>query len=288
MMENVVLQHNLLYAQGHQKTQSSEHYFPEHALGIMLSGESYYYSNDGTFVMKEGTICLMRRNELFKKLKKAGPNGDPPALISIFLDQKSLHQYAKENDLLKQSAYKGKAMIDLTDNVFLKGFFDSLLPYVDHPDKLTAKLAELKTCEAIELLLQSGDIYRKLLFDFQEPHKIDLETYMNHHFKYNIPLATFAKLTGRSLSTFKRDFTKIFGTTPEKWLQQKRLEQAHYLISKRAMRPSEVYLEVGFESLSHFSYSFKKAFGLTPTELTEQNKSVSQEGMMEGLEKNDL
>ncbi|GGB97483.1 helix-turn-helix domain-containing protein [Dyadobacter sediminis] len=274
-MENLVLQHNFLYAQGHQKTQSSEHYFPDHALGIMLSGESHYFSNEGTFVMKEGTICLMRRNELFKKLKKAGPNGEPPSLISLFLDQKTLRRYATQNDVPRQSAYKGKAMTDLTGNVFLKGFFDSLLPYIDHPEKLTAKMAEIKTCEAIELLLQSGNVYRNLLFDFQEPHKIDLETYMNHHFKYNIPLSSFAKLAGRSLSTFKRDFTKIFETTPEKWLQQKRLEQAHYLISKRAMRPSEVYLEVGFENLSHFSFAFKKTFGLTPSELTEQHRSTS-------------
>ncbi|QRR01383.1 AraC family transcriptional regulator [Dyadobacter sandarakinus] len=274
IMEKVVVQHNFLYAQGHQKTQSSEHYFPDHALGIMLSGESYYYSNEGTFIMKEGTICLMRRNELFKKLKKAGPNGEPPSLISLFLDQKTLHRYAAENDIPRQNAYRGKAMTDLTGDMFLKGFFDSLLPYVDQPEKLSAKIAEIKTREAIELLLQNGDAFRRLLFDFQEPYKIDLEMYMNHNFKYNIPLSSFAKLAGRSLSTFKRDFTKIFETTPEKWLQQKRLEEAHYLIAKREMRPSEVYLEVGFENLSHFSFAFKKTFGLTPSELTEQNRAM--------------
>jgi AraC-like DNA-binding protein len=188
-------------------------------------------------------------------------------LISIFLNQDILHQYAAENDIRKLSVYKGKAMIDLSGNRFLKAFFDSLLPYIDHPEKLTAKIAELKTYEAIELLLQTDDAYQSFLFDFHEPHKIDLETYMNHHYKYSIPLSAFAKLTGRSLSTFKRDFIKIFETTPEKWLQQKRLEQAHFLISKQKQRPSEVYLEVGFENLSHFSFSFKKLFGITPSEL---------------------
>ncbi|OUJ71055.1 helix-turn-helix domain-containing protein [Hymenobacter crusticola] len=274
-MDTVFLHHNLLYARGHQKMQSSEHYFPDHALGIMLSGESHYFSNEGTFVMQEGTIGLLRRNELFKKLKKVGPTGEPPSLISLFLDQKTLQQYAADNGIPKQSTYRGNAMLDLTSNVFLKGFFDSLLPYIDQPKKLTAKMAELKTYEAIELLLQAGLSYQTFLFDFQEPHKIDLETYMNHNFKYNIPLASFAKLAGRSLSTFKRDFTKIFETTPEKWLQNKRLEQAHYLLSKREMRPSEVYLEVGFENLSHFSFAFKKTFGLTPTELTEQQRTTS-------------
>ncbi|WP_342645442.1 AraC family transcriptional regulator [Mucilaginibacter sp. CSA2-8R] len=267
MEDQLILQHNFLYARGHRKTQSSEHYFPDHALGIMLSGESQYFSSEGTFIMKEDTVCLMRRNQLFKKLKKTGLNGEPPSLISLFLDQDILHRYATENEILKPSIYRGKAMIDLTGNIFLKAFFDSLLPYIDHPKKLTAKVAELKTYEAIELLLQTGNALQSFLFDFNEPHKIDLETYMNHHYKYNIPMSSFAQLTGRSLSTFKRDFAKIFVTTPEKWLQQKRLEQAYYLISNKKQRPSDVYLDVGFENLSHFSFAFKKQFGLTATEL---------------------
>ncbi|TDE17346.1 helix-turn-helix domain-containing protein [Dyadobacter psychrotolerans] len=272
MEDNLILQHNILYSCGYQKLQSTEHYFPEHALGIMLSGESLYYTNKETFVLKEGSICIMRRNQLFKKLKRPGPNGKPVTLISIFLDQKSLQEYAAENNILKQSSYKDTPMIDLKGNVFLKGFFDSLLPYIDNPKKFTVKLAELKTREAIELLLQTSEVFQNFLFDFQEPHKIDLEAYMNHNYKYNIPLSSFAKLAGRSLSSFKRDFTKIFETTPEKWLQQKRLEQAHYLISKKKLRPSEVYLEVGFENFSHFSFAFKKLFGLTPTELIHKRK----------------
>jgi AraC-like DNA-binding protein len=276
MESTISLQHNIVYSRSYEKIKSSEHYFPDHALGIMLSGESHYFTNEGTYAMKEGAICLMRRNHLFKKLKNLGPNGEPIALISIFLDQNLLHQYAGQNNIPKQSAYTDTPMIDLTGNVFLKGFFDSLLPYIDNPKKLTARIAELKTCEAIELLLQTSDVFQNFLFDFQEPHKIDLEAYMHHNYKYNVPLSSFAKLTGRSLSTFKRDFIKIFETTPEKWLQQMRLEQAHFLISKKNLRPSDVYLEVGFENLSHFSFAFKKLFGLTPTELTEQKKTTSR------------
>ena len=267
-MENTIsLQHNFLYSHSQQRIKSTEHYFPEHALGIMLSGESQYFTNEGTFVMKEGAICLMRRHQLFKKVKNLGPQGEPIALISLFLNQDFLHQYASENNIVKQSAYRGTPMINLTENVFLKGFFDSLLPYINNPKKLTVKVAELKTYEAIELLLQGGNIFQQFLFDFQEPYKIDLEAYMNHNYQYNIPLTSFAKLTGRSLSSFKRDFTKIFEITPEKWLQEKRLEQAYYLISEKKLRPSEVYLEVGFENLSHFSTVFKKKFGVNASDL---------------------
>lgn len=232
--------------------------------------------NEGTFEVKAGSMGLMCRNQLLKKYKKPSLTGEPFKLIGIIFDQGTLHQYASENDIHHQKMYKGSRVIDLSGNALLKGFFDSLLPYVDTPEKLTPKISVLKTWEAIELLLQMDDSFQNLLFDFQEPHKIDLEAFMNHNYKYNVPLPTFAKLTGRSLSTFKRDFAKILNASPENWLQQKRLEQAHYLISKKKQRPSEVYLEVGFENLSHFSFAFKKAFGLTPTELTEQKNNTSR------------
>nr|WP_236050136.1 AraC family transcriptional regulator [Hymenobacter negativus] len=90
---------------------------------------------------------------------------------------------------------------------------------------------------------------------------------MHRHYSYDVPLTQFAKLTGRSLSTFERDFAKIFSITPEKWLQNQRLQQAHFLVIQQKKRPSDIYLELGFETLSHFSYAFKKKFGQTPTAL---------------------
>ncbi len=88
---------------------------------------------------------------------------------------------------------------------------------------------------------------------------------MNRHYMYNVPAVQFARLTGRSLASFKRDFEKIFQTSPGQWLLQKRLEEAHYLIREKGRKPSDVYLDVGFENLSHFSRSFKQAFGVSPS-----------------------
>ena len=40
-------------------------------------------------------------------------------------------------------------------------------------------------------------------------------------------------MSGRSLTTFKRDSKKIFKTSPGRWLLEKRLQQAYYLIVKK-------------------------------------------------------
>jgi AraC-like DNA-binding protein len=82
-----------------------------------------------------------------------------------------------------------------------------------------------------------------------------------------VPIERLSYLTGRSLATFKRDFKKLFDLPPQKWLIQKRLKQAHFLITEQKQKPSEVYIQVGFESLSHFSVAFKQQFGYNPSTL---------------------
>jgi AraC-like DNA-binding protein len=104
------------------------------------------------------------------------------------------------------------------------------------------------------------------LFDFSDPYKIDLEKFMLSNFHFNFPLEKFAQFTGRSLAGFKRDFQKVFGMPPRRWLQEKRLAEAWHLIEKRNKKPSAIYLDLGFESLSHFSHSFKKKFGKAPSD----------------------
>ncbi|WP_228724170.1 helix-turn-helix domain-containing protein [Spirosoma sp. KUDC1026] len=87
---------------------------------------------------------------------------------------------------------------------------------------------------------------------------------------FNLPLEKFSYLTGRSLTTFKKDFKQIFRMTPGRWLQQKRLERAHYQLTVKKQRPIDVYIHAGFENLSHFSFAFKKQFGLAPSQLVSQ------------------
>jgi AraC-like DNA-binding protein len=91
---------------------------------------------------------------------------------------------------------------------------------------------------------------------------------MVSNFHFNVSVERFARLTGRSLAGFKRDFQKTFGLPPRHWLQDKRLTAAKQLIEIGHKKPSAIYLDLGFESLSHFSYSFKKKFGVAPTALT--------------------
>ncbi len=253
------LQHNFLYTCTTSSRRGHAQLVMEHSLGYLISGEIHFHTNRGIQVIREGTMGIIRKNELAKSVKLPPPGGELKA-INILLTQEHLRRYAAENNIAISTGYPGEPMLELSNDPFLKGYFDSLMPYFEHPDQLTQAMTDLKTFEAIQLLLRRPGL-REMLFDFTEPFKIDLEAFMNTNYKYNVPLNQFARGSGRSLATFKRDFKKMSKQPPERWLHEKRLEMAHYLISQRKQTPAEVYLEVGFENMSHFSASFKKHFG---------------------------
>ena len=101
------------------------------------------------------------------------------------------------------------------------------------------------------------------------PHgmmKIDVLAFMEKNFAADMSMTEFAKASGRSLSTFKRDFKKISPLSPERWLTERRLRAAYEKLNLDS-RVSDVCFDVGFKNVSHFSAIFKKRFGKTPSEI---------------------
>jgi AraC-like DNA-binding protein len=264
-MQAVSQQPNILYSCAGEAQAGHDHFVYEHSFALITSGLAEFYTDNGVVTYPSGSLCLFRRNQLLRILKKPA-DGKPFTSITIFLDQETLKKYSLEFGVTSDGVYTGASNIALENDAFMQGYFGSLMPYFAQPGMLTPILEQAKTTEAIQLLLRHPAL-KNFLFDFSEPHKIDLEAYMNKHISYNVPLAQFAKLTGRSLSAFKRDFEKIFRASPEKWLQKRRLEMARFLISQKNRKPSDVYLEVGFQNLSHFSRVFKKEFGINASKL---------------------
>lgn len=79
-----------------------------------------------------------------------------------------------------------------------------------------------------------------------------------------ITVEELAFLCHMSLSTFKRRFARIYSTSPNKWLLEKRMQKAAHLLRQGKYKASDIYLELGYESLSGFIQSFKQIHGLTP------------------------
>lgn len=254
------LQENMLFSCVHDQHFGTEQLVHHHALSMVISGKMEIMMPDGTQFFTEGDMGIMRKNTFLKTRKHPSPDGRPFKSFTIFLTEEILREYALHNNIPVQERFTGNPLVEIPKPSFLNGFFQSMLPYFDKPEYFTPKMAAIKTEEAVELLLQLAPSFAGFLFDFSQPFKIDLEAFMQKNYLFNVPLIEFARLSGRSLSTFKRDFARIFQETPEKWLKKQRLTEAHDLL-KTGRKPSDVYLQVGFENFSHFSNAFKHHFG---------------------------
>lgn len=257
---------NILYSCYVTRNLSNEQFIPEHIFLYQFSGSLTINDAQREYSVQTGEFCLARRNCLAKYIKIPPHNGEYKT-ISVRLDQTFLKAFSKEYGYTADGPATNDAVIKIKPEPLLLNYVQSLSPYFDLTDGKNEQMLLIKTKEAVLLLLKTNPELKNILFDFSEPGKIDLEAFMNRNFQFNISMERFAYMSGRSLTTFKRDFYKLFKTSPGRWLLQKRLQQAYYLITKKGQKPSEVYLEVGFEDISHFSRSFSKEFGLAPSKI---------------------
>ncbi|TLV00907.1 helix-turn-helix domain-containing protein [Dyadobacter luticola] len=250
----------------HSRSREGEQFVGEHVLTYQISGTLVLIDGHKTYISNPGDFRFTKRNNLVK-FSKYPPEGGEFKSLSVHIDQETLRKFSLDYEYHIEPHQEKNAVIELPPHKLLKSYMDSLLPYYESDKTPNQQLVALKLREAILVLLQSYPEIKETLFDFSEPGKIDLEGFMNKHFHFNVQLKRFAYLTGRSLATFKRDFEKIFHISPSRWLVQRRLEEAYYLIKEKGKAPSDVYLEIGFEDLSHFSFAFKKAYGVAPSRI---------------------
>jgi AraC-like DNA-binding protein len=240
--------------------------FDDHMLVWFISGETKIIQWDTTFNFKAGDIFLIPRNQLATIINYP-KNGLPHKTVVMHLSIERLKKFYEKVDINRGTRQEQK-IYSFSNHPLLESCMASLIPYFDVEGKFPEDLASLKITEAISILRMIDPGVDSVLANFDIPGKIDLVNFMQRNFMFNMSLEKLGYLTGRSLSTFNRDFKKLFNTTPQKWLTDKRLELAYYQLSEKKKKPTNVYLEVGFEDLSHFSYIFKKKYGVSPNQLS--------------------
>jgi AraC-like DNA-binding protein len=160
-----------------------------------------------------------------------------------------------------------------TDNS-LHAFFNSIVTYFMDGQEVNKTLLELKFRELI-LNVAANPLNKELITYFQSllsHNQTDtMNRVMEENFRFNLRIEDYARLCGRSLSAFKRDFENSFQSTPGRWLLARRLQHARILLRTSGSSISEVAYDSGFENTSHFSRAFKQYYGYPPTSERDQH-----------------
>jgi AraC-like DNA-binding protein len=236
----------------------------------VVQGKKTWHTRHGSYELTKGNCVFVKKGaSIIEQYFDVSF-----CLVVFFLPDDFITDVLKNKTFTRVSPDKKlHSVIPLDVTPTVQSFFNSMISYFDllqEPDPL---LLELKFRELV-LTIADNPRNSELISYFtslvQEPQAVSLQRVMEENYCYNLKLEEFARLTSRSLSAFKRDFQKIYNTTPGKWLTQKRLDHAMHLLTHLNRTVSETAFESGFENLAHFSRCFKQKFGMPPTAVKQQ------------------
>lgn len=257
---------------------SCSFYFPANCLIYIERGRLELNVNGQKMEAQSGEFLLVRKytDGFFRKFGE----GNPPVFREyIFgMHDSFIQEVIKQFPVPKANNLSNAQIISLESHPALLGFIGSIKAFLTGRMVFDHALIRLKTQEALMALSLHKPELIHIFQQFSLPARADLQFFMQHNFTQNLPLEEFAVLSGRSLSTFNREFRRIFQISPRKWLQKMRLEKARELLVEASRRPVDIYLELGFEDLAHFSRSFKKAFGYPPSEASRRVQWIGTSG----------
>lgn len=245
-------------------------FYPVRGRGRIFSAtESHPVSGAEALVMKCGNYL----NHFLEN----GP-GDNCEVIAVHFHPKVLRKiYATElpTFLSAPSPQPRPPQIQkIKADALLSNYIKSLQFYFENPALVSDELLQLKLKELILLLVKTknADNIQRLFVSLFSPQEYSFKQIVEGHIFSNLNNEQLALLTQLSLSSFKREFERVYQTSPAKFFKQRKLARAAELLRGTSLRIGDIAFECGFKELSHFSKSFQQAYGLRPSQYRQKNQ----------------
>ncbi|OFY51053.1 MAG: AraC family transcriptional regulator [Bacteroidetes bacterium GWF2_41_31] len=158
-------------------------------------------------------------------------------------------------------------MSKVKSSILIDKYIESLLFYFENPELVNEDLLVLKLKEIILLLTQTDDspAINQILTSLFSPSTYSFTQIVDAHLYSNLSGDDLAQLTNLSLSSFKREFKRVYNDSPANFIKNKKLEKAAELLLVSNERITDIAYDTGFNNLAHFSKSFQEKHGQPPS-----------------------
>jgi len=199
----------------------------------VIKGKKKWFAGDHEIVAQAGDCIFVKKgaHSIYQYFD------DEFCSLFMFVPDQFIRDTLLENQvklIVPDDEKEPSPILRVQPDEMLTAYFYSFLSYISKTGSPDKKLAELKFRELI--MIVASDSGNKSIsgyfLNLCNTARPSLQSVMESNFTYPIKLEEYARLSGRSLSTFRRDFREIYKTTPGKWLRQKRLDYGRYLLEK--------------------------------------------------------
>ena len=166
-----------------------------------------------------------------------------------------------------ENVISNKSSEKINNDFLIQKYIEGLLFYFENPTLLSEDILILKLKEIILLLSQTrnADSVQIILSQLFSPTTFTFKQIVEANLFSQLSVEELAQQTNLSISSFKREFAKLYNDSPASYIKNRRLEKAAELLLVSNERISEIAFDCGFNDVANFTKSFSEKYHTTPT-----------------------
>jgi AraC-like DNA-binding protein len=257
--------HSAIQLKTYDECKTGSMFLQESTLLFIREGRFKFCYGKLEYEVRQNQIAFLKKDILFQYEAECLP-GEKAEYVIFSLTSELLKEFTKLTKLCAETREEAvPAMINSADRQ-LQRYIDSIEPYFNESKKVEVSLIKIKLLELLFYLFKAGYRILEQLLDLKENFRSNITATVEENLMNSLSLHQLAVLSGRSLSSFRRDFLAIYNTPPSEWIRQKRLEKSQELLLNTTMTVTDLCYTLGFENVAHFSRLFKSQFGYSPSQ----------------------
>ena len=249
-------------------------HFPEHChdyveVVYMCSGTTTHIVNGRTIRLQQGELLFLSQSARQEILRAEEndiavnfvvlPEFFHEALSVIGEEATPLRRFLMDC-LFEQNSGPGYLLFQVSDNVPIQNLVENLILSLLYDTPNRRKVSQMTMTLLFLQLLGHTD---KLAWDSQEETILQVLRYVDEHY-VDGSLHEAAALLHSDISSLSREIRRKSGKTYTELVQEKRLNQAAFLLRTTDRKVEDIALAVGYENISYFHRIFRKEYNLSP------------------------
>lgn len=241
-------------------------FLKDNLLVLVLHGSFGIRYGSLEYRVESNEMAFLRKDRLVEIYSTANQSGElaKSEYVLVSLKPGLVKEFMKLAELRLPSLHESQAVKTGEITPGLMGCVNSMKSFLSRGQKVEENLIKIKMLELLFHLADDHAILEQVL-DLREQFRTNITAVVEDNIMNSLSLNQLAHLTGRSLSSFRRDFLAIYNMSPSRWIRQKRLEKARELLQSTTMTITDICYTLGFENIAHFSRLFKSHFQHSPS-----------------------